>query len=131
LYHDWILQVLFKKWKVSFVNYWYWIKIAENNEPVVSLLSKQRKPYEILIIGSFGEPENNVDEKIIFCQPTKHSQKPPLVKEFREIMKNDSMECLEIFARNLNSNCVSWGNEVLKFQDLNYFERKSDLNNCN
>jgi N(6)-adenine-specific DNA methyltransferase len=117
--------VLFKKWNVSFVNYWYWIKIAENNEPVVSLLSKQRKPYEILIIGSFGEsPENKVGEKIIFCQPTKHSQKPPILNEFREIIGNESLECLEIFARNLNSNCVSWGNEVLKFQDLNYFIRK-------
>ena len=30
-------------------------------------------------------------------------------------------ECLELFARNLQPGWTSWGNEVLKFQHMDYF----------
>ena len=102
------------------------MKIANNKESVVSLHSKQRKPYEILIIGTFGNLKKKIsnEEKIIFCSPTKHSQKPPLINLFQKESKNDDFKTLEIFSRNLNSNCFSWGNEVLKFQHLEYFKKK-------
>lgn len=37
-----------------------------------------------------------------------------------EFIKPD-VECLELFARNLQPGWTSWGNEVLKFQHIDYF----------
>lgn len=37
-----------------------------------------------------------------------------------EFIKPD-VECLELFARNLQPGWTSWGNEVLKFQHMDYF----------
>eukprot|EP01080_Neovahlkampfia_damariscottae_P001828 gene1828-970_t len=126
IFHDFILNQLFPKWNITFLTHWYWMKIAKNNDPVVSLHSRQRKPYEMLIIGSFGNPKKKIpaNERIIFCSPTKHSQKPPLINLFQKETGIDQITALEIFSRNLNSNCISWGNEVLKFQHLEYFNEK-------
>lgn len=38
------------------------------------------------------------------------------------------VECLELFARNLQPGWTSWGNEVLKFQHVDYF---TPLQNAN
>lgn len=38
----------------------------------------------------------------------------------KDYIKPDG-ECLELFARNLQPGWTSWGNEVLKFQHVDYF----------
>ncbi|XP_068726855.1 N(6)-adenine-specific methyltransferase METTL4-like isoform X1 [Montipora capricornis] len=50
-----------------------------------------------------------------------HSRKPPLNEIFAKYVPPQS-RCLEMFARNLTPNWTSWGNEVLKFQSVQYFD---------
>lgn len=56
--------------------------------------------------------------------PFPSSQCPTLLSA--EILKEytrPGVECLELFARNLQPGWTSWGNEVLKFQHMDYFIR--------
>lgn len=49
-----------------------------------------------------------------------------------EFIKPD-VECLELFARNLQPGWTSWGNEVLKFQHIDYFtllQNKNWVGSC-
>ncbi|XP_078009611.1 N(6)-adenine-specific methyltransferase METTL4 isoform X5 [Phascolarctos cinereus] len=61
------------------------------------------------------------DHKLIVSVPcTLHSHKPPLTEVLKDYIMPDA-ECLELFARNLQPGWTSWGNEVLKFQHIDYF----------
>ncbi|XP_067027648.1 N(6)-adenine-specific methyltransferase METTL4-like [Acropora muricata] len=51
-----------------------------------------------------------------------HSRKPPLNDILEKYVPPQSL-CLEMFARNLTPNWTSWGNEVLKFQHVDYFDQ--------
>lgn len=81
------METLFKSWNITFLTKWYWMKITSFGEPVIPLQSKQRKPYEGVIIGYYGDCQTTrfsqvkqliQGTRILFCAPTKHSQKPPL-----------------------------------------------------
>ncbi|XP_065608060.1 N(6)-adenine-specific methyltransferase METTL4 isoform X2 [Cyrtonyx montezumae] len=61
------------------------------------------------------------EHKLIVSIPCSlHSHKPPLTAVLAEFIK-PGVECLELFARNLQPGWTSWGNEVLKFQHIDYF----------
>lgn len=63
--------------------------------------------------------------QIICSVPCKiHSRKPPLHEIFSKYVPPNSL-CLEMFARNLTPHWTSWGNEVLKFQSMEYFEEST------
>ncbi|KAL9950307.1 hypothetical protein ACROYT_G042787 [Oculina patagonica] len=60
--------------------------------------------------------------QIICSVPCKlHSRKPPLNEILSQYVSHDSL-CLEMFARNLTPHWTSWGNEVLRFQSMEYFD---------
>ena len=79
-------------------------------------------------------------DKIIFASIPciQHSRKPPLEFLYRELTQTKTQVCnsrsdeefvdhdvphfLELFARSLNSGWVSWGNEVLLFQNSVFFQ---------
>lgn len=96
--------------------------------------SPHKKPYEGLILGRVREKaalllSRNADvkelpipdHKLIVSVPcTLHSHKPPLAEVLKDYIKPEG-ECLELFARNLQPGWTSWGNEVLKFQHMDYF----------
>jgi N6-adenosine-specific RNA methylase IME4 len=119
-FHQFILETLFPRWDVIYVTTWFWLKMTKNGQTVCPLNSAQRKPYEKLIIGKIGNVSKIQQDRVIMACPTQHSQKPPL---FGLIGHQNP---LEIFARNLTPNCTSIGNQVLKFQDLKYFDRIAD-----
>ncbi|XP_015269416.1 PREDICTED: methyltransferase-like protein 4 [Gekko japonicus] len=123
---------LYPHWAVHGVVEWYWVKITRSGEFVFPLESSHKKPYEILVLGriqgSTDMPLRSGDEalpipdhKLIVSVPsTLHSHKPPLTEILKEYTRPD-VECLELFARNLQPGWTSWGNEVIKFQHMDYF----------
>ncbi|XP_048364200.1 N(6)-adenine-specific methyltransferase METTL4 isoform X2 [Sphaerodactylus townsendi] len=124
---------LYPHWAVHGVTEWYWVKITRSGEFVFPLDSSHKKPYEILVLGriqggtdmplriSGDEALPIPDRKLIVSVPcTLHSHKPPLTEILKEYTRPD-VECLELFARHLQPGWTSWGNEVLKFQHMDYF----------
>ncbi|KFO27103.1 Methyltransferase-like protein 4 [Fukomys damarensis] len=124
---------LYPSWSVAALAEWHWVKITKTGEFVFPLDSPHKKPYEGLILGRVQE-KNTLplrstdaevppipDHKLIVSVPCAvHSHKPPLAEVLKDYIKPGG-ECLELFARNLQPGWTSWGNEVLKFQHMDYF----------
>lgn len=123
---------LYPHWSVKTLAEWHWVKITTTGEFVLPLDSLHKKPYEVLVLGRvqgdiketlrksegvFPIPEHQL---IVSIPCSLHSHKPPLAAILAEFIKPD-VECLELFARNLQPGWTSWGNEVLKFQHIDYF----------
>ncbi|EHB18686.1 Methyltransferase-like protein 4 [Heterocephalus glaber] len=128
-----VKEELFPSWSVETLAEWHWVKITKTGEFVFPLDSPHKKPYEGLILGRVqGKttlPLRSTDvkvppipdHKLIVSVPcVLHSHKPPLAEVLKDYIKPDG-ECLELFARNLQPGWTSWGNEVLKFQHMDYF----------
>ncbi|NXL39226.1 METL4 protein, partial [Glaucidium brasilianum] len=123
---------LYPHWSVKTLAEWHWVKITRAGEFVLPLDSLHKKPYEVLVLGRVqGDMKEALrtsedvlpipDHKLIVSIPCSlHSHKPPLTAVLAEFIKPD-VECLELFARNLQPGWTSWGNEVLKFQHVDYF----------
>lgn len=120
----------FDRLNIELLEEWVWLKIAASGEPVLSLDSRWRKPYEILLLGQrnreggqrMQEPRHGhgVKRRVIIAVPDLHSRKPSL-KELFLPMLPDRYEALEIFARNLTEGWWAWGNEVCKFQSQDHW----------
>ncbi|NWW75264.1 METL4 protein, partial [Climacteris rufus] len=123
---------LYPHWSVKTLAEWHWVKITKAGEFVLPLDSLHKKPYEVLVLGRVqGDVKETLrksegvlpipEHKLIVSIPCSlHSHKPPLAAVLAEFVKPD-VECLELFARNLQPGWTSWGNEVLKFQHIDYF----------
>ncbi|NXN57714.1 METL4 protein, partial [Rynchops niger] len=123
---------LYPHWSVKTLAEWHWVKITRAGEFVLPLDSLHKKPYEVLVLGrvqgdvkeALRKPEDVLpipEHKLIVSIPCSlHSHKPPLTAVLAEFIKPD-VECLELFARNLQPGWTSWGNEVLKLQHTDYF----------
>jgi hypothetical protein len=118
--------------------------VTTHGEFVFDVHSVHKKPYESVIIAR--KPSQEVDDEgpsmkrikheddmmvsscnvgdipssfMFMCIPsTTHSQKPYLGDLLQKFIKSDKMKGLELFARNLLPGWTSWGNEVLKFQEV-------------
>ncbi|NXG68723.1 METL4 protein, partial [Baryphthengus martii] len=123
---------LYPHWSVKTLAEWHWVKITRAGEFVLPLDSLHKKPYEVLVLGrAEGDAKEALrkaedvppvpEHQLIVSVPcVLHSHKPPLAAVLAEFVKPDT-ECLELFARNLQPGWTSWGNEVLKFQHVDYF----------
>ncbi|XP_008938680.1 PREDICTED: methyltransferase-like protein 4, partial [Merops nubicus] len=123
---------LYPHWSVETLAEWHWVKITRAGEFVFPLDSLHKKPYEVLVLGRVqGDVKEAVrksedavpipEHQLIVSVPCSlHSHKPPLAAVLAEFIQPDA-ECLELFARNLQPGWTSWGNEVLKFQHMDYF----------
>ncbi|ERE83553.1 methyltransferase-like protein 4 [Cricetulus griseus] len=128
-----VKEELYPSWSVEVIAEWYWVKITHSGEFVFPLDSPHKKPYECLVLGRVREKAASVlrstgvkvspvpDQKLIVSVPCiLHSHKPPLAEVLKDYIKPGG-QCLELFARNLQPGWMSWGNEVLKFQHVDYF----------
>ncbi|KAG8442140.1 hypothetical protein GDO86_011077 [Hymenochirus boettgeri] len=128
-----VKEELYPHWSVRTLGEWHWTKITKSGEFVFPLDSLHKKPYEVLVLGRFQNAENSTkssakihlnpvpEHRLIVSIPCKlHSHKPPLGEVLKEYVE-PGVECLELFARNLQPGWTSWGNEVLKFQHMDYF----------
>ncbi|NXM54050.1 METL4 protein, partial [Illadopsis cleaveri] len=123
---------LYPHWSVKTLAEWHWVKITTAGEFVLPLDSLHKKPYEVLVLGRVHRDVKETlrksegvlpipEHQLIVSIPCGlHSHKPPLAAVLAEFIKPD-VECLELFARNLQPGWTSWGNEVLKFQHIDYF----------
>ncbi|KAK4941214.1 hypothetical protein LTR28_008956 [Elasticomyces elasticus] len=120
---------LFETWGVELAEEWLWLKVTVHGEPVASIESLWRKPYEVLLLGRrrstvYNPDVSNAEEnqegvikrRVIVGVPDLHSRKPCL-KELIEPLMSDPEDytALEVFARYLVAGWWSWGNEVIKF----------------
>lgn len=132
-YLRFVKEELYPLWSVELIAEWHWVKITISGEFVFPLDSPHKKPYEGLVLGRVREktalPLRNADvkvvpipdHKLIVSVPcTLHSHKPPLAEVLKDYIKPEG-QYLELFARNLQPGWTSWGNEVLKFQHMDYF----------
>ncbi|XP_072267460.1 N(6)-adenine-specific methyltransferase METTL4 [Pyxicephalus adspersus] len=125
-----VKEELYPHWSIRTLAEWHWVKITQSGDFVFPMESAHKKPYEILVLGCLSnstarEPDLDLcpipQHKVIVSVPCNlHSHKPPLSEVLKKYVKPD-VECLELFARNLQPGWTSWGNEVLKFQHMDYF----------
>ena len=56
-YWTWVKDTVFPAWGVRALTTWYWLKVTTRVEPVLPLCAtRERKPYEPVLIGSFVMP---------------------------------------------------------------------------
>ncbi|KAJ8279802.1 hypothetical protein COCON_G00068680 [Conger conger] len=129
-----VREELYPHWGVEVLAEWLWVKVTRSGEFVFPLDSPHKKPYEMLVLGRVcGKTEQKVssseapepvlpDHRLIVSVPSVlHSHKPSIAEVLKEYLGPDPA-CLELFARNLQPGWTSWGNEVIKFQRLSYFD---------
>ncbi|XP_051010456.1 N(6)-adenine-specific methyltransferase METTL4 [Acomys russatus] len=128
-----VKEELYPSWSVEVIAEWYWVKITNSGEFVFPLDSPHKKPYECLVLGRVREKNALAlrsadvkvspvpDRRLIVSVPCAlHSHKPPLAEVLKDYIRPGA-QGLELFARNLLPGWMSWGNEVLKFQHVDYF----------
>lgn len=114
---------LFAEWGMELVSEWTWLKVTTAGEPIVSVDSTWRKPWERLLIAKKRGAELTrlpSQGRVIVSVPDLHSRKPNLRPLFEDILP-PGYRALEVFARNLTAGWWSWGDEVLKFQQPEYW----------
>jgi N6-adenosine-specific RNA methylase IME4 len=102
---------------------WTWLKVTTAGEPIVSVESRWRKPWERLLIAKKRGVElmrMPSQDRVIVSVPDIHSRKPNLRPLFDDVLPA-GYKALEVFARNLTAGWWSWGDEVLKFQQPEYW----------
>ncbi|KAJ4420690.1 hypothetical protein N0V85_000512 [Neurospora sp. IMI 360204] len=114
-------QGIFDEWQVELVGEWIWLKVTTGGEPIVSLDSAWRKPWERLLLarkrgtGPGVKKRIPIETKVIVTVPDLHSRKPNLRGLFADLLPPD-YQALEVFARNLTAGWWSWGDQCLLFQ---------------
>ncbi|KAL2817389.1 MT-A70-domain-containing protein [Aspergillus granulosus] len=124
---------------------WVWVKTTVYGEPVTYVEGLWRKPYEVLVVGvkqnekedknerampwsglvdEIETTQTNIRRRVIVAVPDVHSRKPNLREAFERVFFSSAKggsgtqyEALEVFARNLTAGWWACGNEVLKFND--------------
>lgn len=120
---------LFAEWDVELVGEWTWLKVTKGGEPIVSLDSAWRKPWERLLIARKrgGKGGESLPSKVIVTVPDVHSRKPSLRRLFEEGgLVPAGYQGLEVFARNLTAGWWSWGDEVLTFQHPSHWREAAE-----
>ena len=132
---------IFDEWQVDLVGEWIWLKVTTGGEPIVSLDSAWRKPWERLLLarkrGTAGpdvKKRKPIETKVIVTVPDLHSRKPNLRGLFADLLP-PNYQALEVFARNLTAGWWSWGDQCLLFQNrsrwiedvVSYEEREEGL----
>jgi N6-adenosine-specific RNA methylase IME4 len=134
-YQHFIKNQLFPYWGVTFLQTWYWLKVTVKGEFIYPLNSPHKFPYEPFMLGwGSHNNQNNHHElpinvsslrdrepQLIVSVPGPHSCKPCVDRILIPQIWGQNTEkvtCLELFARNLRKHFFSWGNQVLKYQEI-------------
>ncbi|XP_056603026.1 N(6)-adenine-specific methyltransferase METTL4 [Triplophysa dalaica] len=127
-----VREELYPHWGVEVIAEWFWVKVTRMGEFVFPLDSQHKKPYEVLVLGRYrtedavrtSAQEEIPRQRLLLSVPSiLHSHKPSLSAVLKPYIGSDP-KCLELFARSLQSDWTSWGNEVIKFQHSDYFSRQ-------
>ncbi|EFJ35042.1 hypothetical protein SELMODRAFT_80323, partial [Selaginella moellendorffii] len=127
--HQFVEKELFPAWKLIPVGVWYWLKVITDAGAMVSELDlNHHKPYECLLVAGtlmqarlrFFDHNDVPHRRVAITVPGQHSRKPPLGVLLADFAPKP-VRALELFAREMNANWTSWGNEPLRFQGKSYF----------
>lgn len=124
-----IREELYPCWAVEVLAEWLWVKVTRAGEFVFPLDSPHKKPYEVLVLGRYrsvrsSEAEELPEQRLLISVPSiLHSHKPSLSAVLKPYI-SPRPKCLELFARSLQCDWTSWGNEAIKFQHSSYFTRE-------
>ncbi|KAL1270537.1 hypothetical protein QQF64_029553 [Cirrhinus molitorella] len=129
-----IKEELYPNWAVEVLAEWLWVKVTRSGEFVFPLDSPHKKPYEVLVLGRYrsttdhtvrsSAAEDLPEQRLLISVPSVlHSHKPSLSAVLKPYISRKP-RCLELFARSLQCDWTSWGNEVIKFQHSSYFTRE-------
>ena len=115
-----------ESWGVTLSAVWFWLKVTRSGEPVCALDVHQNKlPYERYLVGEkipSADAVKQSDRSVIVSVPSAiHSHKPPLDKVLSDLGMDDKKRRLEIFGRYLQPNWTTYGDQVLKLQEMHYF----------
>ncbi|CAK7268868.1 hypothetical protein SEPCBS57363_003312 [Sporothrix epigloea] len=137
---------VFRAWGVELVATWTWLKVTTSGEPIVSVDSHWRRPWERLLLArrlgsdaavrGAGKAKALPLNRVIVGVPDVHSRKPHLRLLMSPFLAPTSsgdhikdMHCgLEVFARNLTAGWWSWGDEVLLFQHPSWWSEDTEEN---
>ncbi|KAI9346945.1 MT-A70-domain-containing protein [Obelidium mucronatum] len=131
-YRAFVIEKLFSAWGLEFVAEWCWIKTTTKGEPMFDDSLKNRKSYELLLIGRRRYRDVQRQQEVVpipklkffaSVPSTNHSQKPFLDSLLAPYLPKDSAK-LELFARIVRSDWVCWGNECLKFNEVCFLEER-------
>ena len=112
---------IFAEWGLELEDEWTWLKVTTQGEPIVSVNSAWRKPWERLLIARKAATRRRMGAgKVIVAVPDVHSRKPNLRGLFEDVLGPDYTG-LEVFARSLTAGWWSWGDEVLHFQQHHHW----------
>ncbi|MCJ1311809.1 Methyltransferase-like protein 4 [Agyrium rufum] len=129
----------FEAWNISLIEEWIWLKVTGSGEPVYQVDGIWRRPFEVLLVGrksdidgsptDAAELADEVGQRVIVAVPDLHSRKPCLKSLLQPLLRDQtSYQGLEIFARNLVASWWSWGNDVLKFNEVrNWIETVEEV----
>ena len=127
--HNFINEVLLERWGLRLVRTWYWIKTCDQGRPLIPLNCLHRHCYEPLLVLAPCSQQPSILSSIpqdgfaFFSKAREHSRKPLLRSLISELLPSHlhkercDQQC-ELFARELQEHWTSWGNEVLKFQEI-------------
>lgn len=130
------VETLLPAWGCKHISSWHWIKVTTAGELVCPLGSPHKKPYEPIAIGVHYPTDSWPNElpittPIMLCSvPGPHSRKPslyPVMQEFllsQNTSSGATVKKCELFARYLEPETHSWGNQVLRFQSETYFKQQ-------
>ncbi|XP_062024032.1 methyltransferase-like protein 2 isoform X2 [Rosa rugosa] len=129
---DFVEKELFPAWGVTHVATFFWLKVKADGSLICDLDLFHHRPYECLLVGICrGKVMNSKqllgsdhipDNQIILSVPGDYSRKPPiggLLQELAPRLKGG--RSIELFAREMTTGWVSWGNEPLHFQESRNF----------
>lgn len=96
--------------------------------PVIPFSYSHRLPYERLLIGykKKNKPPTHIQQDfIIFSTPISHSFKPNPISIFQRFYEHE-IKGVEYFSRQLKTNWLCIGNEVLYFQNKQFYEKNNN-----
>ena len=122
---------LFAAWGLTLAEEWAWLKVTRDGRPVCSLDGVWKKPFEVLLVGRKDTAmqklcarrdaaTSGIRRRVLAAVPDLHSRKPNLKELIEQLLINKTMpyRALEIFARSLTSGWWAWGDEVLKYNNI-------------
>ena len=127
-----VLDELLPAWSARHIATWYWLKTDADGGLAhgVSIRSRERKPWEPLIIGWIGdgEPPPLPPRLVLVGPPRRHSMKPTLDTVLApHVAGFEAMRKLEGFARMPREGWDAVGDEALMFAHLGWMEERAPV----
>jgi site-specific DNA-methyltransferase (adenine-specific) len=93
-----------------------WLKMTKNNKPAMGMGSYTRTSTELVLLGKQGKGLPRVSKGVrqeVLAQRTRHSAKPPEIRDRIVELYGSCVRNVELFAREHTPGWDGWGNELV------------------